>query len=197
MNLALVAALAALASCSAPPSRRAVPQASGSPAEHKANRLSVYLGQRTFGDQEIWDPVEDEGVAAVDFARQTPGSAVGWEVGLAGSYGSNRLFGADLDGSTTELYGGVRTTFVTKSLVRPVLGAGLSVIHADVEVSGFGQLDDSSLAGYVHGGVDFDLTDAFFLGLDLRVLFGSDIEGAGAEGDADYAQLALVIGFAF
>jgi hypothetical protein len=196
MKLALVAALAALASCSALPTRRAALEEPAAPAAPKSNRISFYLGQRSL-DEDFWAPVEDQAVFAVDYARETPGSVVGFEVGLAGSYDNENVAGFDIDGTTAELYGGVRKTFVTGSVVRPVLGAGLSLIDAEVQVAGFGSGDDTSLAGYAHGGVDFDITEAFFLGLDLRWLFGSDIEIAGISGDADYVQLALVIGFAF
>ena len=48
-----------------------------------------------------------------------------------------------------------------------------------------------------HGGLAWALADALEVGLDLRFLFGSDIELFGVSGDADYTQLAVFVGLGF
>lgn len=197
--LALV--LTALASCASLAQEGAGPAAartapSGSPAADKANRVTFYLGGRRL-DEDLYEPVEDQAVFGIEYARERPGSALGFEIGLQGGADEDQVLGTDIESRTSELYLGLRKSIPTGSIVRPVFGAGLSLIAASVDVSGFGDDDDGSLAGYAHAGVDFDFTEHFFLGLDLRGLFGSDIELAGVEGDADYVQLALAIGFAF
>ncbi|MSR62603.1 MAG: hypothetical protein EXS08_09190 [Planctomycetes bacterium] len=98
-----------------------------------------------------------------------------------------------MSGATAEFYGGVRKSFGSGS-VRPLFGAGLSAIAAAVDVSGVGDDDDSSLAGYVHGGVGIDLGESLTAGIDVRLLFGSDLEIAGVSTDADYGQVALFFG---
>lgn len=178
----------------------AVPYAASQDAAESAtasrdNRIAIYLGQRNL-DEDDYAPVDEQATFGVEFARETPGSLVGWEVGIMGSSDDSTVAGFDVTGTTAEFYGGVRKTFGS-GRVRPYVGGGLSVINSEVEVSGVGKDDDDSLAGYAHVGVSVDVTAAFFLGLDLRALFGSDMSIAGVSTDADYAQLALVLGWAF
>ena len=45
--------------------------------------------------------------------------------------------------------------------------------------------------------VTFDVSDDVFLGFDLRGVFGSDLSLFGVSGDADYQQLALLVGTSF
>lgn len=39
--------------------------------------------------------------------------------------------------------------------------------------------------------------ERFYLGFDVRSLFGSDMEFSGVSGDADYLQFAVVFGASF
>jgi hypothetical protein len=181
-----------LAACSAVP--QAVSQDATKPATaSRDSRITIYLGQRNL-DQDDYAPVDEQAMIGVEFARETAGSLVGWEVGVMGSSDEGSVAGFDVTGNTAEIYGGVRKTFGSGS-VRPYVGGGLSVINSEVEVSGSGSADDESLAGYAHLGVSVDVTEAFFLGLDLRVLFGSDLSIGGVNTDADYGQLALILGW--
>lgn len=191
MKLALCLAFLGLTSCAAVHS--GVP-AQDSPAA-RDNRISLYLGQRSL-DEDDWSPVEDQPTFGIEFSQERAGSVVGWEVGLMGSTDDDTLGGFDVEGSTSELYGGVRKSFLEGAL-HPYVGGGLSFINGEVKVSGVGSDDDSSVAGYAHGGIDWAVSELIHLGLDLRLLFGSDLDIAGSSGDADYGQLALFIGFAF
>ena len=106
----------------------------------------------------------------------------------------------DAEANFLEVYGGVRKTWDTsKGQWHPYVAGGLSVINADAEVAvpGFGSAsdDDTSLGGYLHGGAYYDVSENFFVGVDARALLGTDIELAGASGDADYLQFAVVLGF--
>ena len=167
-------------------------------------RAALYVGQRSL-DEGDWEPVEDQATLGLEYSRENPASLVGWELGLLASQddADERFGGIDFDfeGSTTELYGGVRKTFGDEEArVHPYVGGGLSLVNAKVEVKALGESedeDDDSIAGYLHGGIAFDLTESFYAGVDLRILVGSDIEIAGVDADADYEQLALVIGFSF
>jgi hypothetical protein len=178
-----------LASCSAVAPAEQV----GSSA--RDNRISLYLGQRNL-DEDDYSPVDEQPTFGVEFAHESAGSPVGFEVGIMGSKDDGSDSGFDLEASTRELYAGVKKTFGS-DVVRPYVGGGLSFINSKVEVSGVGDDDDSSLAAYLHGGVGFQVSDAIVLGVDLRFLFGSDITLAGFDTDADYAQLAVFFGFGF
>jgi len=180
---------------------RSVAQAAPAPANQSTvvasrdNRITLYLGQRNL-DEDDYTPVDEQSVFGVEYVREAPGSVIGWEIGLMGSYDEDRVGGFDVEGSTGELYGGVHKTFLT-GVVRPYLGAGISFINSEVEVVGLGKDDDDSVAGYAHLGVLFQVSALFSLGLDARALFGSDMQIAGVSTDADYGQLALILGFAF
>lgn len=186
-------ALAALASCMSVPASQARP--SGAPPEPEPERqLTLYLGGRSF-DSEFWAPTEDQASFGIEFAEQGTLDSLGWEIGLAGSRDESTLLGFDVAGSTAELYAGLRKSFGSDT-VRPYVGGGLALIDARFEAGGASE-DDSSLAGYVHGGIEFLLSPTFLIGIDARLLFGSRIAIAGVSGDADYTQGALTLGWRF
>lgn len=191
MKTAVSILLLALASCAAAPS----PAVQEMTSAERANRISLYVGQRDL-DHHDYDPVDDQGTVGLEYAHERPGSVVGFEVGAMGSRDDEHESGLDFKGRTGEVYAGLRKSFGS-DVVRGYFGAGVSYIQSKVEVEGIGDDDDTSLAGYVHGGITADVSSSMYLGLDLRFLFASDMTIAGVETDADYGQLALVLGFAF
>jgi hypothetical protein len=196
VRLATLLLGSSLAACAAVPSS-GIPDQQGSAAEAnpRSNRVSIYLGQRSL-DEDDYQPVEDQGTIGVEFSQELPDSVIGWEVGLTGSGDGDEILGIDIAAATAELYGGVRKSFGSDS-VRPYIGAGLSVISVAVDTDVSAEEDDGSLGLYAHGGVNFQISPLFSLGVDLRGLFGSDIHLSGVDTDADYVQFALVAGFAF
>ena len=189
MKLVLAPALLLLAACTA--TSGAATRATDSTSH---TQLSLYLGQRAL-EEDDYAPVDEQAMIAGEVSN-VPASTggLGWELGLAVSADEDDVAGVDVNGRTGEFYGGVRTTFGSGTL-HPYLGAGLSLVAAAVEVAGAGDEDDGSLAAYVHGGVLLAPSPKFAFGLDARVLLGSDLEIAGVDTDADYAQLALVLAF--
>ncbi len=190
MKLACCLAVLALASCASTPAVRADETA----ADVKDMRITLYLGARQLDEEEDFEPAEDQAMIGAEFVYERPESAVGFEIGLMGSADEGEALGFDVEGNTSELYGGIRKTFGS-GVVRPVLGAGVSFLNAEFKASGVASDDDSSIAGYLHGAVLFDISRSFFLGVDVRYLLGSDLEIGGVDTDADYAQYALVLGF--
>lgn len=179
------ALLSLLASCSALPAAPA-PQGGGS-----GQCLALYLGQRNL-DENDYDPVDQQAAAALEFA-QGPEGMLGFELGLAKSRDEETFMGADVKARTSEVYGGIRRVFGFDT-VRTVLGGGVAAINSEFKVSGFGEDDDTSFGLYAHGGVQVLLNPKLFLGLDLRVLVGTDMTIAGVDTDADYGQIAVVLG---
>ena len=155
-----------------------------------AQRFTFYLGGRALDDD--FEPVEHHGMFGFEYSDQPEGSAVGFEVGLQFSYDEDEDFGADVEAAAGEIYGGVCKRFGSGRLL-PVLGAGLSLVTVVVDAGPFDD-DDSSLAGYVHGGLGLAVGSNLSLGIDARYLFGSELEFGGFEADADYAQFALFLG---
>ena len=187
--------LFSLASCMSAPASLVGPAAGVAPAPAPDRQIAIALGQRQL-DSKDWSPVEDQPAFGLEYSEQSDPDGVGWEIGFAGSSKDGNVGGFDVTGSTAELYGGLHKEF-GNDRVRPYVGGGLSLIKARVEVSGAGDEDDASAAAYLHGGVQFLVSPTVFLGVDARVLFGSDITIAGVNGDADYSQLALVLGWRF
>ncbi len=147
----------------------------------------------------MWAPVDDQFTAGIEAEFRPRSFPLGVEVGVAGSYGADTgPFGIDIEGFTGEIYTGPRITLdVAHGKIHPYVGAGVSWIHADFQGSQGGVTvsdSDGSVAGYVHAGLQFDLSDAFLIGGDFRYLYGSDIELFGVDGDADYWQVAGFIG---
>lgn len=191
MRFALFIASLSLAACAAVPSSPPIQDTSG----FRDNRISIYLGQRQL-DEDEWSPVDEQPMFGLEYSRETLDSAVGFEVGIMGSSDDDDVGGVDFEVNTGEIYGGVRKTF-GEDVLRPYVGAGISFINLEADVSGFGEDDDGSPAFYAHGGLAIAASEAFMIGLDLRFLIGSDLEVAGIDTDADYVQLALMIGIGF
>ncbi len=163
------------------------------------------LGWRML-DEDLWEPTEDQPVfgVTVDFAPDP------WPVQLAiGLYGSTDeeeldlgVFGFSTSGeftaSVTELSFGVLKSWEVAGNVHPYVGGGLSFVEAEAELeSGSSSVDDddNSPALYGHGGVSWRLGSRFNIGVDGRFLVGSDIELFDSEGDADYFQIGLLLGW--
>ncbi|MFN0242286.1 MAG: outer membrane beta-barrel protein [Planctomycetota bacterium] len=189
MRLALCIVSSTLAACATVPS----PTAVDSPAADRGDRVAIYLGARALDDDD-YEPVEKQAMIGFEYSHEKPDDAVGFEFGLMGSGDEDDIGGFDVKASTGELYVGMRKTFGQEN-VHPYVGGGLSIIAAEVDVSG-SEDDDASPAVYAHAGVRFDASESFFLAVDARVLVGSDLELGGVETDADYGQLAFVFGFA-
>ena len=193
LALALVAISSHFASCAALPSAP-VPQGA---TVSRANRIALYVGRREL-DEDDHEPVDEQTALGIEYSRERIGSTIGWEIGLMGSADEDEIGGTDVQGAIIETYAGLRKSFGDGN-VRPYIGAGLAYVAAEIDVSGVGDDDDhdDSIAGYAHGGVTIDLTPVLYLGADFRALLGSDLEIDGANADADYLQLAIVLGFAF
>jgi hypothetical protein len=158
-------------------------------------------------DQDDWSPVDDQGAIGLEFVREDPGSAVGFELGAftSGKTKDNVPVGGggtiDVRGRTGEISAGIHKTFSAPGdTVHPYVGAGLAAIRAEFRGNGASSSaedDDASGGLYVHGGVDFDIGPSLFLGVDLRLLGGTDVTLFGVNGNANYAQFALVLGVGF
>ena len=174
--------------------------ASPSLAGGNANFL---IGSRAL-DEDFWEPLEQQGVfgVTVDFGKE------GWPVNLAiGVYGSgtteeesNLVLGdTDVTGAVGELSFGVLKAWSPKGSFHPYVGGGLASVGAAAEIDTqfFGDDDDhdSSLGVYIHGGVFWRLGSRFNLGVDARSVLGTKITLFGEEGDADYFQLGLLLGW--
>lgn len=190
MTLARCALALSLTSCAAV---QAVDPAPAPPAE-RANRFSIYLGRRQL-DSDAYEPVDDQPALGLEYVRESPGSALGFEAGWFASRSLKQQSGTEIEGHSSEIFLGAQKSFGLQA-VHPYLGMGVSIIATRLDVRGSSD-DGASLGYYAHGGIRFDVSSSLYLGLDLRTLYGSDIEYDAGTVDGDYVQWALLAGFAF
>lgn len=174
-------------------------QASTPEGRTRTNRVSAHFGERQL-DEDDYEPLENQPTFGVLYSQEHPDWVVGWEAGGFVSGDSDEVLGVDITALTAEVCAGVRKSFGSGT-VRPYVGAGVSYITVISDVGDIdddvGEEHDSSFGLYAHGGVDFQISQLFSLGLDVRGLFGTDVELYGFETDADYVQFAVVAGFSF
>ncbi len=187
-NPSIALATLALSGCAATAFQQPPPPSSSGPTSH----VSLFLGNRSMHDDD-WDPVDDQTVFGIGYDTKLSSIPFEFEATVARSKDES----GSVEGITRELSAGLRKTFdVGEPRFHPYVGAGLGLIRAEVEAPGPDD-DDTSLGVYLHGGVGYDLSDNWQVGIDLRFLFGSDINLLGNNMDADYTQFAVYVAYAF
>jgi opacity protein-like surface antigen len=152
--------------------------------------VNFILGQRNLSD-EVWEFVDLDsqplfGVNA-DFGGE------GWPVHVAVGVNISADTSGDLTAAIADLsVGGLWVPRKGKT-VRPYLGAGVSTVGVAID-DDFDDETDQSFGFYANGGVFFRLGSHFNIGADLRMVRGTSFEVLGAEFDADYVQLGLLLG---
>ena len=195
---ALLAPLALLgASCaSAPAGEEAPPD----------TQLGIHAGWRGFDSGE-WGPVDDQGAVGFEIVHEPSTWVVGLEAALFASERTEDDFFVpptstiDFRARTSELSFGIHKEMpVDYAGVHPYVGGGLSLLHAELrgEEGGLEREEDGDSPGvYLHGGVGFDVSETLFLGLDLRVRGGSDVDLLGDDRSTGYGQVTFVLGVRF
>lgn len=178
------------------------PAARGESSGETSASIQFLIGARAL-DEDYWAPVDEHGVLGVEFAWMAS-EILGFELGFSVSGQEedisilNQIVTAR--GVTGEIYLGPRLEAPLGDIpLRLYFGAGPSVITGDFEVEGSGALvsdSDSSFGLYAHGGALFEL-GPILLGLDLRILRGTEVTLFGFESDLDYEQAAFVFGVRF
>lgn len=170
--------------------------------------VTLLVGARQM-EKDTWIPVENQTAFGLEFDETDLATGHGYEFGVAYSDDddSEDLLGVDLDieGETAEVYGGYRYTFrAGEEGYHPYVGLGVSVIRAEFEGSVLGVSasdDDVSPGAYVRAGIGWDVGTRMRIGLDYRHLFATDIDldlgGGSVDGNANFDQLALSLGWAF
>ena len=201
-----LAALLLLSSCVvvAPAQDDAPASPPAEEAAEKRARFSLVLGGRALDDEDYWEPLEDHGAFGLEVAGPIGDAPVDWEVGFQVSAADEEENDRDLAASVAELYAGVTWSPVRDGRVVPYLGLGLSALTARVESTddvGGGHVstwdDDGGLGWYAHAGFRWMATEIFGVGLDYRILRGTDLDLFQDDVDVDYDQLALVFSAGF
>ena len=164
------------------------------------HRLSALVGARSLGDDEVWDPVADELTLGLQYSKVGT-SGFGIEFGVSGSTGFKNevTTNVDVTGAVIEVFGGLRKEFDWGKW-RPTFGAGAALLAAGIDNDSGGAVaddEDTSSGLYAHGGIFYDFDSNAFIGVDARVLTGTEIEFGTIQADADYQQVTLILGLRF
>lgn len=204
MRSALLIFAFLLAACVTPdgppsrPRRRARPTKRVAPPRAHS-RVSLLAGGRRLTD-EAWGDVDEQLALGFEFTRVLP-SGFGIEFGALGSTDVQERASENVDvtGAVVELYFGFRQEFGSGRL-HPYLAAGGSALAAGIDNDSGGVVaDDEDMAPaiYGRGGFLYETGPRSFVGLDLRIVRGSELEFETVELDADYEQATFIIGLRF
>jgi hypothetical protein len=169
-------------------------------------RISFLFGRRRLNDA-LFEAAENPFAFGVEFSQVPEPGSLGFEFGFgigrddednvtlpAGGGFAGGIFNVERD--MAEIYAGFRAEF-GQSNIRPYIGGGGTLINiSERRRQGFNEVeqDDNTVGAYLHGGVQFDLNDAFFLGVDFRRVFGARVDLFDQTFDTDYSQLAFTLG---
>ncbi len=173
-------------------------------------RIAFMLGRRSLDDVYFESPVvagaggpgssvDDPGVVGIEFSQIPAPGMLGFEFGVQfANARENDQFNRDTELSQAELYLGARAEF-GRERVRPYIGGGGVLLSSTLlqESGTFAtdpEVDDTAFGGYLHGGIQFDVSDYMFLGVDYRRVFGQDYNFDGIDVDSSYGQLSVVLG---
>ncbi len=163
-------------------------------------RLSFLLGMRSL-EKDYWEPLDEPIALEAIFEWRMKESPFSLEFGMALGYDETTIQGIDVDNSTFEFYGGLRASaYLLDGSLRPYLAVGPSLLFTDLtaEQGGISVSDDDTSVGfYARAGITYVFGNGFGLGLDYRRLMGTDISLFGAEGDSDFDQFGITLGFSF
>lgn len=178
--------------------------ASTASAEGMAGNTQFLIGQRYL--TEAWKPLDRPSSfgVEVDFAPAKSPVHVAIGLNLAGEskhvttpfYGkTGKVSAGFLDISAGFLWLPVR-----RAVARPYVGAGVLKMYAATGSSWgvFGNGDsDQSFGFYGNAGIFFKVGDTFNIGLDGRLVRGTKVTLVGQDGNANYGQASLLLGFSW
>ena len=159
--------------------------------------MSLYVGERQLDDDAI-EAVEEQTTIGLEWLWGILPWGLGLELGLTQSEEDGSEGALDIESDLFEAYVGARKTFREDHALRPYIGAGLSIVGSNFEVTGPGlDLDDgdASEAFYARAGVGWHFT-IFHVGIDYRFLKG-EAEIEDEDIDLDNGLLSIFGGFSF
>ena len=156
-------------------------------------------------DEAIWAPTDSPLAVGVAYVSEDP-ATLGFELGLSYARDSETGFIPGLNSALTvdfdmlELSAGIRKTLLQDKPIQPFVGAGVSFVALDYggQSSGISFTESDSSAGvYVRAGLMIPLSERFKIGVDAKVLRGTQVDLFGFSFDVDYEQFGLVFEIQF
>jgi len=166
--------------------------------------VQFLIGQTYLGD--FWSPLDEPAAFGIEVDFGPSKSLVHVAMALSGAHDSATVtspFFGELGSVAVgylEFSAGFLIHPVRKAPVRPYFGAGaLRMIAAtDSGANAWnGGESDQSFGFYGNAGIFFKVGDHFNIGFDGRIVRGTDIVLFGIEGDADYEQINMLLGFSW
>ena len=168
-----------------------------SPA-HAGGNANFVLGGRSMTSSSDWEPFDSQALAGVTVDFGPAKWPINFETGIQASaktMGGYGLYGEDVTASVGEVFFGINKTWnASGGRMHPYVGGGVASVTAKFEDSNV-SVDDTSAGYYVHGGIFWRLGHRFNIGFDIRLLGGTKMAFVGIEGDSNYSQASLVLGW--
>lgn len=166
-------------------------------------RIPVHTVRAYFGARALdsdYDPVDEQLSFGLEYAFQPSTSWLGVEAGYQFSAKKKSKNNTDFTVAEFDAYAGPRMTFLRQQMVQPYVGLGLALVGVSKEIE-VGNTstddDDGSLGFYAHGGLVINPFRGFQVGLDVRIVTGTDLTLFNSDTNGDYEQVALVVGWGF
>jgi opacity protein-like surface antigen len=199
LQLSALAALAA-ASCSALPTPGYAPLPPGGDVD--LTTVRVQYGLRTQNSGDDWEPTDESEAIGIEVDHRTRDAFVGFEIGTLLADGDEDAGGGvSFETDFDEIYAGVRKTFdFDDFFLHPYVSLGLTWIQARAALTqGVNQAadDDSSIGAYGRVGVNAVFMENVNVGLEYRLVVGTDLDFFGVSTDTDYGQFGLSVGYSF
>jgi opacity protein-like surface antigen len=147
-----------------------------------------------------WAPHEQQSGLGLDVIVQPRGRRLGFEViGLLG--GDGLLAPGDEPDLVSRFVGvGAHASFDQDPPIVPFIGVGFAFVDVEVDSPGAVLADqaDSSVGYYGRIGLDWIISDAFFVGVAYQALGGTDVELEGFSSDdvnGDWVLFRVGVGF--
>jgi len=167
-------------------------------AKEKERYLTLSVGSRSMIGRE-WDAVDNPTTVGLTYDIRTLGQSFGLEAGALVSTEDSSTGGANIDSLILEGFIGMRNTWgYDGSTMRPYWAIGASVMRVMVDSdtpSVMPDFDEDTIGFYFRLGARVQISDSVALGIEYRMVRGTDISDFGA--DADYGQISLNFGWAF
>ena len=176
-------------------------RAYGAPPENYDRRVEmvhVMLGEMDMSDSSFWGDLDEPWSFGIEYATTTKNTGFGPEIGFHFWGDSTGSSSSDQDLSGVEFSAGIRNTWEPgRNRPHPYLGVGGTLLAANFQEPGYDE-SDGSIGVYAHAGITLPLSPGLDLGLDYRIVRGTEADLPGfVESDYDYDRLALVLGWSF
>ncbi len=178
-------------------------------AEDMTGNVQFLIGQRYLSD-DLWKPLDSPSNFGIEIDFAPSSSSVHVALGVIAATESGTatvtdpFFGeitGSIDTSFFEFSAGFLWHPVKRAVVRPYLGAGALTISAandsDFGVFSGNSDSDRSFGFYGNAGIFFKVGDHFNIGLDGRIVRDTKVTIAGLDGNADYTQASMLLGFSW